>query len=92
MKTLVTLVIAISTMACATDPLPAGAVCQATADCKSGLSCLDLAQFNGTMCMVVGKTCSTTCATDPDCAPLGANFRCFAGCGADKVCGQIAGP
>jgi hypothetical protein len=76
--------------ACGTDSLPAGGVCKQTSDCDSDLMCLDVAQFSGTTCMVVGKSCSITCQDDAGCASLGSNFRCFAGCGADKVCGMIA--
>ena len=73
--------------ACGTSPLPAGAVCKQTSDCETDLSCLDVAQFSGSACTVVGKACSKTCSTDPDCASLGSSFRCFAGCGSDKTCG-----
>jgi hypothetical protein len=73
--------------ACGTDPLPAGAVCKASSDCKTGLECVDVAQFNGSACSVVGKACSITCTTDPDCATLGTNFHCFAGCDSTKFCG-----
>jgi hypothetical protein len=90
-RTLAT-VIALVTAACSTGPLPAGAVCDQAADCESTLSCLDIAQINGTTCTVVGKTCSITCSVDGDCATLGTNFRCFAGCGVDKVCGEVASP
>jgi hypothetical protein len=77
---------------CADSPLPAGAVCKATADCDTDLMCLDVAQFSGTACTVVGKSCSKTCTDDPSCASLGANFRCFATCTADKACEMVAGP
>jgi len=78
-------------VACATSPLPPGAVCKQTADCESDLMCLDVAQFSGATCTVVGKSCSKVCTGDGDCASLGANFKCFAGCGADKTC-EAAGP
>jgi hypothetical protein len=76
--------------ACGTDPapLPAGAVCKQTSDCKTGLMCLDVAQFNGSACTVVDQACSTTCTGDGDCAPLGTKFKCFAGCGSAKFCGE----
>ncbi len=77
--------------ACATSPLPPGAVCKQTSDCESDLMCLDVAQFSGSTCTVVGKSCSKVCTIDTDCASLGANFKCFAGCGADKTC-EAAGP
>lgn len=77
---------------CGTSALPAGAVCDATSDCDDGLTCLEFAQITGTSCMVVGKQCSTTCIDDTSCAPLGANFRCFATCTADKMCGELASP
>jgi hypothetical protein len=75
--------------ACGTSALPAGAVCKQSSECESGLSCLDVAQFNGTTCTVIGKSCSIVCTGDPDCAALGATFKCFAGCGADQTCGSV---
>ena len=79
--------------ACGTDGgLPASAKCDATDDCESGLTCLDIAQVTPTSCMVVGKICSTTCTDDTSCAPLGANFKCFATCTTDKVCAMVANP
>jgi hypothetical protein len=92
MKTTLAAFLFVLVSACGTSDLPAGAVCEATADCEGGLSCLDIAQINGTTCTVVGKTCSTTCANDAACAPLGANFRCFATCTTEKVCGEVASP
>ena len=77
---------------CGTDSLPAGAVCDQTSDCDTGLSCLEYAQVTPTSCMVIGKACTTTCTNDASCASLGANFRCFATCTADKVCGEVAAP
>lgn len=82
------LAIALFAAACGTNPLPAGAVCKQASDCESGLGCLDVAQFSGSACTVVGKACSKTCTTAADCASLGSNFQCFAGCGADKTCEQ----
>jgi hypothetical protein len=81
-----TIALVIALAACGTTPLPAGAVCKQTADCATGLSCLDVAQFTGTTCSVVGKSCSIVCTNDAGCATLGANFKCFMGCGADKFC------
>ncbi len=72
--------------------LPAGAVCDETADCDTGLMCLDFAQVTSTSCMTIGKLCSTPCVNDASCAPLGADFKCFATCTAEKVCGQVLGP
>lgn len=74
-------------VACGTDELPAGAVCSATSECESGLECLDVAQINAGTCTVVGKACTHTCLTSPDCGDLGLGFMCFAGCGADRTCG-----
>lgn len=73
--------------ACGTSSLPAGAQCAQTSECESGLMCLDLAQFTGTTCTVVGKACSLVCQDDTGCASLGSSFKCFAGCGTDKTCG-----
>ena len=81
-RTLLLLAIA----ACGTTPLPAGAVCKTTADCESNLMCLDFAQFSGSNCMTVGKSCSTTCTDDASCAPLGTNFKCLATCTTAKAC------
>jgi hypothetical protein len=80
-------VLLITLAACGTSQLPAGAQCSQSADCDSELSCLDLAQFSGTTCSVVGKTCSKVCADDTGCASLGSNFKCFAGCGSAMTCG-----
>ena len=77
---------------CGTSALPAGAVCDATSDCDTGLTCLEYAQVTATSCMVIGKACTTTCVNDASCAALGASFKCFATCTADKVCGEVAGP
>jgi hypothetical protein len=72
---------------CGTSSLPAGAACNATADCDADLQCLDLAQFSGSACMVVGKQCTIVCTDDPSCATLGSNYKCFQGCATDKTCG-----
>jgi hypothetical protein len=77
--------------ACGTTPLPPGAVCKATADCESNLMCLDVAQFAGSACTTVGKSCSTSCTTDASCASLGSNFKCFATCTAGAMaCEMVA--
>jgi hypothetical protein len=76
--------------ACGTDAKPAGGVCDQTSDCALGLDCLEIAQFNGSACTVVGKTCSNTCMNDTDCFTLGSNFHCFATCGSAMVCGATA--
>lgn len=78
--------------ACAPSPLPASAVCEQTDECEDGLTCLEIGQINGGSCTVVGKVCSITCTDDTHCMSLGASFRCFAGCGAERVCGEIATP
>lgn len=87
-----TLLLAILLSACGTSSLPAGAVCDSTSECDSGLTCLEYAQVTPTSCTVVGKACSTTCTNDASCASLGANFKCFATCTTEKVCGEVAGP
>jgi hypothetical protein len=81
------LLAAVMLVGCGTSALPAGAVCKQTGDCDTDLMCLDVGQFSGSACTVVGKTCSKTCAADSDCASLGSSFHCFAGCGSDKICG-----
>ena len=73
--------------ACGTSSLPAGAQCSQTSECDTDLMCLDLAQFTGSACSVVGKTCTKVCTGDPGCTSLGSNFKCFAGCGSDMTCG-----
>jgi hypothetical protein len=78
----------VSLVACGTSSLPAGAQCQQASECDTGLDCLELAQFNGTTCTVVGKACTTTCLDDSGCAALGSDFRCFQGCGTTKTCGK----
>jgi len=74
-------------VACGTSSLPAGAECHDTSECDPDLSCLDLAQFAGSACTVVGKACSKTCTGDAGCASLGTGFKCFAGCGSAMTCG-----
>jgi hypothetical protein len=73
--------------ACSTSSLPAGAQCSQTSECDTDLMCLDLAQFTGSACSVIGKTCSKVCADDTGCTSLGSGYKCFAGCGSDKTCG-----
>ncbi|HET9990368.1 MAG TPA: hypothetical protein VFQ65_17675 [Kofleriaceae bacterium] len=73
--------------ACGTSSLPAGAQCSQTSECDANLMCLDLAQFSGSACSVIGKTCTKVCADDPGCTSLGSNFKCFAGCGSAMTCG-----
>jgi hypothetical protein len=87
-----TLAIVLVLAACGTNPLPAGAVCKQSNDCEAGLSCLELAQFTGPTCTVVGETCTVTCQHDTDCATLGTNFKCFATCGSDMTCAEIVSP
>lgn len=87
------LVLVTTLAACSSSStLPAGAVCKANGDCDTPLSCLDVAQFNGSACTVVGKSCSHTCTDDASCAGLGSNFKCFATCTTDKVCEMAVGP
>ena len=85
---LVGMVAAIAAVACGTTPLPASAACKQTPDCESTLSCLEVAQFTGSACAVVGHECTVPCtgATDPACHALGSNFECFAGCGSQMTC------
>lgn len=71
--------------------LPASAVCEQTSDCDDGLTCEPFAVFQQNVCMEQGTTCTTTCETDADCAPLGASFKCFANCDG-KACGDTASP
>lgn len=71
--------------------LPASAACEETMDCEDGLTCLPFATFEQNVCRELGTTCSTTCETDADCAPLGSTFKCFANCDG-KACGDTAGP
>ncbi len=67
-----------------------GSPCATDGDCASG-ACLDLAVFSGgdggLTCRSAGKACSKTCAADSDCTSLGANFKCFQGCGSTMTCG-----
>jgi len=78
--------------ACGTTAKPAGAVCTAASDCESSLDCLELGQFSGSACTVVGKTCTHSCQQRGDCSDLGSNFDCFATCGSGSICGATAGP
>ncbi len=90
MRLLFTLFVCVGLTACSSLslPLPAGAVCNADADCASGLMCLDFATVaSDGGCTVVGKGCSKSCTTDADCTSLGAKFMCFAACGGTRTCG-----
>jgi len=86
------LALVLSVVACGTDPLPAGAACKQSAECAAGLMCLDLAQFAGSTCTVIGQACSKDCGSDADCASLGANFRCLASCSGPMTCAAVASP
>ena len=86
LRNLAVLVGCFSLASCGTSSLPAGAACSATADCDADLQCLDVAQFSGSACMVVGKQCTIVCTDDPSCSTLGASFKCFQGCATDKTC------
>jgi hypothetical protein len=89
-RAMLRVLMAIMLAACGTSALSAGAVCHQPTDCESDLMCLDIGQFSGSACTVVGKTCSKTCSADTDCAALGSSFHCFAGCGSDKFCGATS--
>ncbi len=79
--------------ACGSDPpLPVGGVCTETDECADDLTCLEIGQISGSACTVVGKACTITCTDDAGCAMFGANFKCFATCGAERICGELAGP
>lgn len=90
MRALVVVLLALG--ACGTSAKPAGAVCSQMSECESSLDCLDLGQFAGSACTVVGKVCTHTCQVKSDCTDLGANFDCFAACSGSSVCGATAGP
>jgi hypothetical protein len=67
---------------------PAGTACAADSDCAAGLSCLGLVAVSSDGgCTTAAKACSKVCTLDADCAPLGANFLCFGGCGGTRSCG-----
>ncbi len=76
-------------LASCTTTLPAGAVCQKSADCDQGLQCLEIDEINGTSCTKVDTVCTIPCtAGGSECATLGASYMCFATCNAgDMVCG-----
>ena len=76
--------------ACGTSSKPAGAVCTDSSECEAAQSCLELGQFSGSACTVVGKVCSKSCTSNGDCAELGSAFMCFASCGSAMVCGATA--
>lgn len=63
-------------------------VCEGDGECEGELSCLPIANENGTMCEVVSDVCTQECTDDTDCADLGEDFRCFAQCNGSSVCGQ----
>lgn len=73
--------------------LPPSAECEETSDCEDGLECLSFGVFaQDQTCSVVAKTCSKTCATNADCAPLGSTFMCFATCDQTMNCQDTAAP
>ena len=89
MKTLIfvlSAVVAVVACSSANNTKEASATCSSNSECASG-ECLAFVIVNDGGCTSVGKACSKTCLTDPDCAPLGPKFKCFAGCGATKSCG-----
>ena len=81
-------ILALLLVAACTSGSPAGATCKTNSDCESPLKCLDVAQYAGTNCTVIGHACSQTCVDDSGCASLGTNFHCFAGCGTAMFCGE----
>lgn len=82
------LVLTVALVACTSSSLPAGAECSGSgADCGDGLSCLQFGEFVGSACSVVGNMCTKTCGSNGDCATLGSNFMCFAGCEGAMICG-----
>ncbi len=87
------LALALLLCACGTSTVPAGATCTTASECDSNLSCLDVAEINGSTCTVLGKACSLDCTSDDNvCASLGSNFMCFEGCNATKFCGETGTP
>jgi hypothetical protein len=83
--------IALVGVGCVGGGKPASAACEETAECDDGLTCLPFAVFEQNVCREIGTTCSTTCETDADCAPLGSTFKCFANCDG-MACGDTASP
>ncbi len=72
--------------------LPPSAECEETSDCDDGLECLPFGVFEQNVCREVATTCSKTCATNADCAPLGPTFMCFATCDQTMNCQDTASP
>jgi len=66
----------------------AGELCDATADCESGLECLPLGQFNDGSCTEVATICTHLCTVDADCADLGTDYLCFLMCDGRQSCGR----
>ena len=71
----------------------ASSECESDQECDGGLECLPLAEWGEDLssCQEVGMSCSMVCIDDEDCASLGDDYLCFAGCDEVSVCGRTAG-
>jgi hypothetical protein len=89
------LAVIVALLGCGTSAKSAGEQCTQSSDCESSLDCLDVGQFSGSTCTVVGKVCTLACtgASDPAFQTLGSSFQCLAGCGSDPmICAEVSGP
>jgi hypothetical protein len=90
MKILCVILVAVLTVVACSAAVTKGPSerCATGTECASG-ACLDLAVIDpdGGACHSAGTVCSKPCKADPDCASLGAKYKCFDGCGPAKFCG-----
>ena len=80
--------------ACGTDPMAqfqesvgtAGRACNASGDCRPGLSCETLGDPASARCAEASQFCTVSCTSNADCASLGSRFTCQRTCGDRAVC------
>jgi hypothetical protein len=65
----------------------AGTSCSGDSQCAAGLSCLAVGAFTEAGCAYGASACTRPCTIASDCAPLGADFQCFASCDGTLACG-----
>ncbi len=63
-------------------------ICESDGECESDLSCLAVSVSSAGNCSTFSQVCTQSCVADADCAELGDDFRCFAGCEGASICGQ----